>query len=215
MKQIAVSVVAIALVFAAVPARAQGDDFSKVEIKPTKVAGSIWMLAGSRGQHRRLGRARRPADRRRPVPPARRQDQGRAQGDLTRREARVRRQHPLARRSHRRQSRVREGRDDHRADQRQEAPRRASRIGAAAGRRAVPKEALPVVTFENGVTIWFNGEEIEIVHVPHGHTDGDAIVFFKGSNVVHMGDQFFNGTFPFIDIARAATSPATSRTSAT
>ena len=42
------------------------------------------------------------------------------------------------------------------------------------------------------------------------HTDGDSIIFFKGSNVVHMGDQFFNGRFPFIDtVARAATLPAT------
>ncbi len=65
---------------------------------------------------------------------------------------------------------------------------------------ASPKEALPVVTFEDGVTIWFNGEEIEVVHVPSGHTDGDAIVYFKGANVVHMGDQFFNGMFPFIDL---------------
>jgi cyclase len=64
-----------------------------------------------------------------------------------------------------------------------------------------PKKALPVVTFENGVSVWFNGEEIQIVHVPPGHTDGDAIVFFRGSNVVHMGDQFFNGRFPFIDLA--------------
>jgi glyoxylase-like metal-dependent hydrolase (beta-lactamase superfamily II) len=66
---------------------------------------------------------------------------------------------------------------------------------------ASPKEALPVVTFEDGVTLWFNGEEIEVVHVPHGHTDGDAVIFFKSANVVHMGDQFFNGMFPFIDVA--------------
>ena len=66
---------------------------------------------------------------------------------------------------------------------------------------ASPKAALPVVTFEDGATIWFNDEQIELVHVPHGHTDGDTIVFFKNANVVHMGDQFFNGTFPFVDLA--------------
>jgi glyoxylase-like metal-dependent hydrolase (beta-lactamase superfamily II) len=71
---------------------------------------------------------------------------------------------------------------------------------AAGQEQPEPKEALPVVTFENGITLWFNGEEIEVLHVPHGHTDGDAVVFFKGSNVVHMGDQFFNGRFPFIDV---------------
>lgn len=69
------------------------------------------------------------------------------------------------------------------------------------GRRPGPvaKEALPVVTFEHDVTIWFNGEEIAIHHLPHGHTDGDSAIVFKGSKVVHMGDQFFNGMFPFID----------------
>jgi len=64
---------------------------------------------------------------------------------------------------------------------------------------AQPTEALPIVTFEDGVTIWFNGEEVEAVHLPSGHTDGDAVIFFKHAHVVHMGDLFFNGSFPFID----------------
>lgn len=63
-----------------------------------------------------------------------------------------------------------------------------------------PKEALPVVTFDQSVSIHFNGEEIRVIHFPRGHTDGDAIIFFTGSNVVHMGDDFFNGMFPFIDL---------------
>lgn len=63
-----------------------------------------------------------------------------------------------------------------------------------------PKEALPVITFDQSVSIHFNGEEIRVIHFPHGHTDGDAVIFFTGSNVVHMGDDFFNGMFPFIDI---------------
>ncbi len=63
-----------------------------------------------------------------------------------------------------------------------------------------PKEALPVVTFEQAVSIHFNGEEIRAVHFPHGHTDGDAVIFFTGSNVVHMGDDFFAARFPFVDI---------------
>jgi glyoxylase-like metal-dependent hydrolase (beta-lactamase superfamily II) len=62
-----------------------------------------------------------------------------------------------------------------------------------------PKAAWPVVTYENGVTLWFNGEEIEIFHVGPGHTDGDSVVIFKTSNVVHTGDQFFNPMFPFVD----------------
>lgn len=63
-----------------------------------------------------------------------------------------------------------------------------------------PKEALPVVTFDNKVSVHFNGEEIRALHFPHSHTDGDAIIFFTNSNVVHMGDIFFNGMFPFVDI---------------
>ena len=62
-----------------------------------------------------------------------------------------------------------------------------------------PKGALPVVTFNDRATIHVNGEEIRIVHLPNGHTDGDAIVVFTKSNVIHMGDDFFLGTFPFID----------------
>jgi cyclase len=63
-----------------------------------------------------------------------------------------------------------------------------------------PKEALPVITFDNAVSVFFNGEEIKLIHFPHGHTDGDSVIFFTGSNVVHMGDDFFNGGFPFVDL---------------
>lgn len=65
----------------------------------------------------------------------------------------------------------------------------------------LPKEGLPVVTFGDSVSIHFNGEEIRAIHFPHGHTDGDAVIFFTGSNVVHMGDDFFAGRFPFVDLA--------------
>lgn len=60
---------------------------------------------------------------------------------------------------------------------------------------------LPVVTFAESVSLHMNGEEIRVDHLPRGHTDGDSVVFFTGSNVVHMGDHFFNGAFPFIDVA--------------
>jgi glyoxylase-like metal-dependent hydrolase (beta-lactamase superfamily II) len=63
-----------------------------------------------------------------------------------------------------------------------------------------PAAALPVVTYEQSVSIHFNGEEIKVLHFPHGHTDGDSIVFFTGSNVIHMGDHFFVGRFPFVDL---------------
>lgn len=58
----------------------------------------------------------------------------------------------------------------------------------------------PVVTFADGVKFYWNGEEIEVRHLAHAHTDGDAIVEFKNANVVHMGDLLFNGDYPFIDI---------------
>jgi cyclase len=59
---------------------------------------------------------------------------------------------------------------------------------------------LPVITFEDAVSVHFNGEEIKAIHYPHGHTDGDSIIFFTKSNVVHMGDDFFLGRFPFVDL---------------
>jgi glyoxylase-like metal-dependent hydrolase (beta-lactamase superfamily II) len=65
---------------------------------------------------------------------------------------------------------------------------------------AAPKEAWPVVTFDQSVSVHFNGEEIKAIHFPHGHTDGDSVIFFTGSNVVHMGDDFFAGRFPFVDL---------------
>ncbi len=60
-------------------------------------------------------------------------------------------------------------------------------------------EGLPVITFADSLSIHFNGEEIRAIHLPGGHTDGDIVVWFTQSNVVHMGDLFFNGMFPFID----------------
>ena len=65
---------------------------------------------------------------------------------------------------------------------------------------ASPKEALPVITFNQSLTVHFNGEEIRAIHFPQGHTDGDSVIFFTTSNVVHLGDDFFSGRFPFVDI---------------
>src|SRR5213075_2322159 len=62
-----------------------------------------------------------------------------------------------------------------------------------------PKEALPIVTFDHGLTIHLNGEDVQALHYPRGHTDGDAVIYFKGSNVVHMGDDFVTYGFPFVD----------------
>jgi len=65
---------------------------------------------------------------------------------------------------------------------------------------ASPKEALPVITFDHNLSVYFNGEEIRAIHYPHGHTDGDSVIFFTTSNVVHLGDNFFAGRFPFVDL---------------
>lgn len=65
---------------------------------------------------------------------------------------------------------------------------------------ASPKEALPVITFNQNLTVHFNGEEIRAIHFPQGHTDGDSVIFFVSSNVVHLGDDFFAGRFPFVDL---------------
>jgi len=61
--------------------------------------------------------------------------------------------------------------------------------------------ALPVVTFSDEVTFHWNGETIHVVHVANSHTDGDALVFFEKANAVHMGDAFFRGRYPFVDVA--------------
>src|SRR5437660_6102349 len=63
------------------------------------------------------------------------------------------------------------------------------------------KAALPIITFENDVTVHLNGEDIRALHFPAGHTDGDAVIFFPKNNVVHMGDDFVRYGFPFIDVA--------------
>ena len=71
--------------------------------------------------------------------------------------------------------------------------------------RAEPRQALPVVTFTRDVTFHINGEEVYVVHLANAHTDGDAIVHFRKSDVVHMGDIFFNGRYPFIDTSSGGT----------
>jgi cyclase len=81
--------------------------------------------------------------------------------------------------------------------------RRRLAAGAAVMGQTIPpaaKEALPVITFDTAVYFHFNGEEIRAIHFPSGHTDGDSVIFFTGSNVIHMGDDFFAGRFPFVDI---------------
>ena len=64
---------------------------------------------------------------------------------------------------------------------------------------ASPKAALPVITVPAQMSFHINGEEVQAFHVPRAHTDGDLIVHFRQGDIVHMGDTFFNGMYPFID----------------
>ena len=64
---------------------------------------------------------------------------------------------------------------------------------------------LPTATFQDRVRLFFNGDEIDVIHLPGGHTDGDAVVWFKNSKVIHMGDLLFNQRFPFVDVANGGT----------
>jgi glyoxylase-like metal-dependent hydrolase (beta-lactamase superfamily II) len=73
------------------------------------------------------------------------------------------------------------------------------RARLAAQTNAVPS-ALPVITFSHDTSLYFNGEEIKIIAFGPGHTDGDAAVYFTGSKVLHLGDQFVNGRFPYVDV---------------
>jgi cyclase len=90
----------------------------------------------------------------------------------------------------------------------QENVRKRMELGGVAGNggsihfedKPAPKAALPIITFRQDSSIHLNGEDIDIIHYPSGHTDGDSMVFFRKSNVVHMGDDFVTYGFPFIDV---------------
>jgi cyclase len=68
------------------------------------------------------------------------------------------------------------------------------------GERTEGKAGLPIITFDDSLSIHFNGEEIKAIHVPPAHTDNDSIIYFTGANVIHFGDTFFSGRFPNIDL---------------
>lgn len=63
-----------------------------------------------------------------------------------------------------------------------------------------PGDALPVITFEDRLKVHVNGEEIRAIHLPKSHTDTDVVVWFIASNVVHLGDNYFSGAFPYVDL---------------
>ncbi len=65
---------------------------------------------------------------------------------------------------------------------------------------AMAEEGWPVITFDESLSIHFNGEEIRVIHLPKGHTDGDSVIYFSQSNVLHLGDHYFKDRFPFVDL---------------
>lgn len=68
-----------------------------------------------------------------------------------------------------------------------------------------PKDALPVITFDKSLTFHFNGDDILVFHVHDAHTDGDAIIYFSKNNVLHTGDTYFQGKYPFVDLDSGGT----------
>lgn len=76
--------------------------------------------------------------------------------------------------------------------------------GATVAGNVVPpaaKAALPVITYADGLKLHLNGEEVRVIHMPAGHTDGDSIIHWTKSNVIHMGDLFMlQISFPFVDV---------------
>jgi cyclase len=182
----------------AVAVAAQDRDFSKVQIKVTKVAGSVYMLEGAGGnigvsvgedgivivddQFAPLAEKIQAALRGITDKPVRFVINTHWHFDHTGGNAYFQKQGPVIA-----QENVRE---------------RMKTGGKAAGMEIKPsaKDALPIITFNDRATVHLNGEDIRALHFPHGHTDGDAIIFFPQSNVVHMGDDFVTYGFPFIDL---------------
>ncbi|WP_417481334.1 MBL fold metallo-hydrolase [Maricaulis sp.] len=76
-----------------------------------------------------------------------------------------------------------------------------TRLEAAEDEWAQAPGTLPILTFGQDLTFHMNGQTVEAVHIPRAHTDGDAMVYFREADVLHMGDTFFSGIFPFIDLS--------------
>ena len=76
-----------------------------------------------------------------------------------------------------------------------------SLVNSSSPQKASPTAALPLITVAGELTFHINGDEVHAFHVPRAHTDGDLIVHFRRADVVHMGDVYFNGGYPFIDVS--------------
>jgi len=196
--------VVCAVLFAIAIAVAQDEDLSKVQIKVTKVSGSVYMLQGAGGnigasvgedgivvvddQYAPLAEKIQAALKGVTDKPVRFIINTHYHGDHTGGNAFFQKQAQVIA-----QDNVRK---------RLEAGGPAGNLGSISmDHKPAPKEALPILTFDHDVTVHLNGEDIRALHFPSGHTDGDSIIFFSKSNVVHMGDDFVRYGFPFIDLA--------------
>jgi len=183
---------------------AQEQDFSKVQLKVTKVAGNVYMLegddAGNIGasvgedgivivddQYAPLAEKIQAALKGITDKPVRFIINTHYHGDHTGGNAYFQKQAPVIA---------------------QDNVRKRLETGGGAGNggsvhfdaKPAAKDALPIITFDHDVTVHLNGEDIRALFFPAGHTDGDSIIFFPKSNVVHMGDDFVTYGFPFIDV---------------
>ena len=190
----------VAAVLASAGAAAQQQDFSKVEIKAIQVAGSVWMLQGSGGN---IGVSVGDDgivmvdDQFAPLVPKIKA----ALAKISQKPVR------FLVNTHWHFDHVggNAGMAETAAILAHENVRKRMLVGAdipAFNMKIPPAEprALPVLTYQRDVTIWLNGETVRAIHLPPGHTDGDTVVFFTKSNVVHMGDDFFATGFPFVDL---------------
>jgi cyclase len=187
-----------ALALAATAAAAQQEDFSKVQIKVTRVAGSVYMLQGAGGnigasvgedgivivddQFAPLADKIQAALKGITDKPVRFVINTHWHFDHTGGNPYFRKQGTIIAQDH-----VRE---------------RLEKGGKILGMdvKAAAAEDLPIITFDHELSVHLNGEDIRAIHFPHGHTDGDSVIFFSRSNVVHMGDDFVTYGFPFIDL---------------
>ena len=78
-------------------------------------------------------------------------------------------------------------------------------FGQEATTPAAPPEAWPVITFNDEMTLFLNGQTVRLIHAPDAHTDGDTFIYFEEANVLHTGDLMFSGMFPFVDVTSGGT----------
>jgi glyoxylase-like metal-dependent hydrolase (beta-lactamase superfamily II) len=191
------------LLFSASVGIAQDRDFSKVQIKVTKVAGTVYMLEGAGGnigasvgedgivvvddQYAPLADRIQAALKGITDKPVRFIINTHYHGDHTGGNEFFQKQAPIIAHDNVRKRLAEGGAAGNGGSVRME-------------QKAQPKGALPIITFDHDVTVHLNGEDIRALHFPAGHTDGDSIIYFPKSNVVHMGDDFVTYGFPFIDV---------------